>query len=236
LGLGDNVSVNTLAPHGLTGTWLLDPADVTISTGVDADETYSSDDYSPTLDYTNIEVSELEGYLASNNVEVDITGGAKAELSTGNITVDSPISWSSSTKLYLNALDASIPADDGTININANITAPNGTLEVAASSAAQSIDSTATISVKTFNVAAGNFYQQPVPITYSGTIANGSVYSGDGIALYVGGSSVATSTVASDGTFSFSTTSIPVNTDFLVAFTSGPSAGAVIQPCLRQLI
>jgi hypothetical protein len=63
---------------------------------------------------------------------------------------------------------------------------------------------------------------------YSGSIVNGSTYSGDSIALYVNGSTVSTSTVSGTGTFSFTVgSSLGTSTNFLVALTSGAAGGIV---------
>ncbi len=102
--------VDTLAPHGLTGTLLLDPHNLTIS----GDPSQGVNGFTATADDSVLNVGTLIGALASNNVVVSTgtTGGQR-----GDITVAAAISWNAATTLTLNAnLD---------ININAAITASN---------------------------------------------------------------------------------------------------------------
>ncbi|MHB1947104.1 MAG: filamentous hemagglutinin N-terminal domain-containing protein, partial [Gammaproteobacteria bacterium] len=103
----NGASVNTLAPAGQTGTWLLDPTDITISSSSDSNATYLNGTYQPTSGASSsstILVSNLVADLASNNVLVTTSpfsgsGGA----GSGNITVSSAINWSSATTLTLSA-------------------------------------------------------------------------------------------------------------------------------------
>ena len=99
--------VTTLAANGKTGNWLIDPYNVTISTGAD-----SGSGFTATADDTVINVTTLTNALASTGVTITTgTGGTQA----GNITVAAPISWSANTTLTLNAA--------GDIYIDKNITA-----------------------------------------------------------------------------------------------------------------
>ena len=89
LELADTASVNTLAPQGETGMWLLDPVDWTIAT-VGGDET-------PAQVATSLATSD-------RTIMVD-----------NDINVDSPVTWSTSQNLTLDA--------GRDINVNASITA-----------------------------------------------------------------------------------------------------------------
>ncbi len=88
--------VDTSAPEGAAGEWLLDPYNVTISSA--ADKTSTGFTASGTNSVVN--VSTLENALASNNVTVSTgTGGSQA----GDITVANGMSWSSANTLTLDA-------------------------------------------------------------------------------------------------------------------------------------
>ncbi len=98
---------NLLAAHGATGNLLLDPWNVTISTGVDSGH---SGAFTATATGATINTTTLQVALATANVTVS-TGSTGTE--AGNITVANPLTWSASTVLTLNAaggivLDAGI--------------------------------------------------------------------------------------------------------------------------------
>jgi len=99
--------VTTLAAKGQTGSLLLDPYNVTISTNADSNQT----GFTATGSGSNINVTTLQNQLAGSNVTVS-TGASGAE--TGNITVSNAITWSANTTLTLNAAEGII--------LNANIT------------------------------------------------------------------------------------------------------------------
>jgi filamentous hemagglutinin family protein len=71
---GDNTRVDTLAPFGQVGTWLIDPQDFTIAT--------SGGDITPAL---------LETNLGSANVEIKSSGGATA--GAGDININDAVAW-----------------------------------------------------------------------------------------------------------------------------------------------
>lgn len=104
--------VDTSAARGKTGTLLLDPWNVTISTDETQNDTLSLTTFVPTgISSANIQVSELEEQLAKTNVTI-VTAGEGLE--GGSIIVYDPISWSSPTTLTLTA--------DRDIEIYASIT------------------------------------------------------------------------------------------------------------------
>ncbi|MDI6745694.1 MAG: filamentous hemagglutinin N-terminal domain-containing protein [Rhodocyclaceae bacterium] len=102
--IANDVKVTTAAPFGQTGTWLIDPLDFYISASGG-----------------NISGSTLADQLVTNNVIISNLAG----LGNGDIFVNDAVSWSASgapTTLTLNAFRD--------VNINAAITATNGSLSV----------------------------------------------------------------------------------------------------------
>ncbi|MHB1948150.1 MAG: MBG domain-containing protein, partial [Gammaproteobacteria bacterium] len=108
-------TVNTLAPHGVTGTWLLDPANVTIST---ADTGYYNNlnTFNPTSGSatSTINTTTLDNALATSSIVITTTNSGTSGGSAGTITVSNPIAWSSTASLTLTAAS--------TIAINSSIT------------------------------------------------------------------------------------------------------------------
>ncbi|MDR3477200.1 MAG: MBG domain-containing protein, partial [Gammaproteobacteria bacterium] len=97
-------SVNLLAPHGLTGTLLLDPEDLTIQTAGSTTATPSgspTNTYTANLDNSILTVASLLSALGSANVLVQTTATPGSQ--AGNITVANSINWSNGNTLTLNA-------------------------------------------------------------------------------------------------------------------------------------
>ena len=136
-------SVDTSAPGGNAGSFLIDPYDVTISNAADSpdgDWTGSPPDtFTPTASGSTINVTTLQTNLSSANVVVTTNIGAGAE--DGDITVASPINYSSpaSNNLTLQAdndifVNSTITAGDnnltlqatGNVNVNAAIDTTSG--------------------------------------------------------------------------------------------------------------
>ncbi|MDO9113995.1 MAG: filamentous hemagglutinin N-terminal domain-containing protein [Polaromonas sp.] len=95
----DDVRVTTAAPHGLTGTWLIDPQDFIIGAG------------------GNISGATLSAQLVNNSINITTAPGP----GNGDIFVNDSLTWTAAgapTTLTLTA--------DRDININAAITATNG--------------------------------------------------------------------------------------------------------------
>ncbi len=93
--------VSTAAAHGRDGTLLLDPTNITISSGADQNVTVTSP-YSPTFDDATsvLNITTLQNALALGNVIVQTRAtGSQA----GDITVSSAITWTSGTTLTLDA-------------------------------------------------------------------------------------------------------------------------------------
>ena len=124
--VADAVSVTTAAPGGVTGTWLIDPADFTIAPSGG-----------------NISGATLSAQLVTNSIVIstlapDATGG------NGDIFVNDAVAWSASgapTTLTMNAsrdvdINAAITATNGNVvvccgrdvNVNAAMTTTNGSI------------------------------------------------------------------------------------------------------------
>ena len=101
--IADTARVSTRAADGSSGEWLIDPTNFTISSGSGASTTSS------------IGASTLSTSLGSSNVRIatDNTSGSDS----GNIYVNSAVSWSAATRLTLSAYKD--------IYINAPITSSN---------------------------------------------------------------------------------------------------------------
>jgi filamentous hemagglutinin family protein len=123
------ININAGAPNGKRGTWLLDPADVTITGAVDSGGSYSGvNPYvfapNPGTSASNVNVTTITTALLST--DVTITTANTSGSGSGNISVDAAISWdrsaypASPTILTLSAV--------GNVNVNAAITATNGSL------------------------------------------------------------------------------------------------------------
>ncbi|MGH7147501.1 MAG: filamentous hemagglutinin N-terminal domain-containing protein, partial [Nitrospiraceae bacterium] len=91
--------VDTSAPAGRTGTLMLDPSDITISTGANANIS-AGPTFTGTAATSNLNIGTLQGALALNNVIVDTTSPF---LSAGNITVSNAVTWASGNFLELRA-------------------------------------------------------------------------------------------------------------------------------------
>lgn len=108
--IGDHSSIQANAPQGKAGQWLIDPVDITIS-----------NDGGDNLDGTNINPDRIANALrGGTSITLDTHGDGNDE---GTITVNGEISVENSvgTTLTLKANKA--------ININADISLPNLTLE-----------------------------------------------------------------------------------------------------------
>lgn len=132
--VGDQVSVNTQATGtGQSGQWLLDPADITISSSADAGYTNTSGSMAPNsgVNTSTINTTTLQNALASGNVTISTTNTGTAGTGTGNITVSSTtLSWTSGSKLTLQAA-GSITAGN---TITTGTSASNLTLDIGADS------------------------------------------------------------------------------------------------------
>jgi len=94
-------AVDLRAARGLTGTLLLDPADITISNGGDSNIDATGGTITGTADASNISVTTLENLLSTANVVIDATGGPGS--GGGTITILDPV-FGSFRNLTLRAL------------------------------------------------------------------------------------------------------------------------------------
>lgn len=141
--------VDTRAVGGATGTWLIDPVDLTVDAAAAA---------------------TISTNLASSNVTLQTTsttasGPGTQSSGPGDITINSAISWSGLETLQLRAYN--------NINLNAAISAPRGTLQLQTGNAVAftgSITPTAAIDVGFFYLLNGAWVQNSATLpTFSAT-------------------------------------------------------------------
>ncbi|NBU18821.1 MAG: filamentous hemagglutinin N-terminal domain-containing protein, partial [Betaproteobacteria bacterium] len=85
---------------GKDGLWLLDPYNITISSGANASTTNASNTFTSSASGGVVNATTLQNALATSSVTVSTTG---AGTDAGNITVSSDLSWSSNKVLTLTA-------------------------------------------------------------------------------------------------------------------------------------
>ncbi len=114
--------VDTRAPLGKIGTWLLDPADITISSAATTDAAASGGVFAPNsgVSAANINVTDLVTALGGSNVTVSTENTGLSGSGSGDITVSAALTWTDSTTLTLNAA--------GNVNVNQAITGTDGSL------------------------------------------------------------------------------------------------------------
>ncbi|MEG4069274.1 filamentous hemagglutinin N-terminal domain-containing protein, partial [Microcoleus sp. Pol11C2] len=116
--------VDLRSTFGIAGTLLLDPTDITISTGADAGgEFLPPGEFTPSGATSTINNGTLETQLGLGNVTIST---ASASPNQGDITVNAPVSWTNSNSLTLNAnnsilVNKNITANGGSITLNADV-------------------------------------------------------------------------------------------------------------------
>ncbi|EMS81614.1 two-partner secretion domain-containing protein [Desulfotignum phosphitoxidans] len=118
----EGIKVDTSAPNGSYGMWLLDPADITISTAVTSGATKSGAVFSPNsgVSSANVNVADLVTALGSTNVTVTTENTGASGSGVGDIDVNDAITWTAVTTLTLDAFRD--------VNVNAAITGTDGSL------------------------------------------------------------------------------------------------------------
>lgn len=116
------IKINTSAGNGSFGMWLLDPADITISSAVTSGATATANVFAPDsgVNVANINVSDLVTALGGSNITVTTENTGASGTGNGDITVMDAITWVAPTTLTLNA--------ERDINVNAAITGTDGSL------------------------------------------------------------------------------------------------------------
>ncbi|MEG4962277.1 two-partner secretion domain-containing protein, partial [Microcoleus sp. K4-C2] len=119
--------VDLRSAFGISGTLLLDPTDITISTGADTvGNSFSAGGvFTPSGATSTINNGTLETQLASANVTISTAPGPVPG-NEGDITVNAPVSWTNSNSLTLNAnnsilVNKNITANGGSITLNADV-------------------------------------------------------------------------------------------------------------------
>lgn len=137
-------TVDTSAPRGATGTWLLDPFDLTIgseTSGGSFDNGVFTPD--PNVSAASLNAGSLVAALGVNNVTLQTAGDGTG---SGRITIASDLTWGSANTLTLNAF--------GDIVISAPVSAGTGRLVLSAGSGQVVQSAAGTISVASFQATA----------------------------------------------------------------------------------
>ena len=129
--IADNAKVNTFAPHGKTGLWLVDPTEFTIA------------------DNGDMTSATLDSNLATSDVTISSNDGLVG--TAGNINVNTPILWAGATTLTLNAVHdvvVSAAMTANTAGANIVLTAEN---DVNATATIHTVAATSSISISGVN-------------------------------------------------------------------------------------
>jgi filamentous hemagglutinin family protein len=105
--------IDTRAPGGQTGNWLLDPYDLTVTNGGPSTIAGSGGAYTSGPGGSTVSNTDIDRALVTTNVTLQTGGTAGDGAGNGDIFVNGAISWNSGSSLTLNAFR--------NIDINANI-------------------------------------------------------------------------------------------------------------------
>ncbi|HTO51322.1 MAG TPA: autotransporter-associated beta strand repeat-containing protein, partial [Burkholderiales bacterium] len=140
--------VNTLAPAGAAGMWLLDPTDLSVTTTANVNVTGATP-FQPTGAGSVLTWATIDGALAGSNVVVQTTAGFNAG-QPGNITIVNPYTYNRANSLTFTAANNIVQnagadiqnngagalnftaSGTGTVTLNANVTTTNGAITVTA--------------------------------------------------------------------------------------------------------
>jgi hypothetical protein len=179
------LKVDTRAPLGLAGTWLLDPSDVSISSAATSNDTLSGGVYAPAtgVSVSNINAAELVVALNLSNVTVTTTNTGVSGAGLGDINVDAALTWTAATTLSLNAardvtFNQAVTGTDGSlaavagrdVNVLAAMTTTTGNLDFTAARHVN-LNAATTITTGHLNAVAG----QNVNLTANATITGGNM-------------------------------------------------------------
>ncbi|MEG3884415.1 filamentous hemagglutinin N-terminal domain-containing protein, partial [Microcoleus sp. herbarium19] len=121
--------VDLRSTFGIAGTLLLDPTDITISTGADAGGTLAAGAFTPSAGTSTINNVTLQNQLGV--ASVTISTASNFTTNQGDITVSAPITWANNNSLTLNAnnniiINNNLTTQGGNITLNADIDTLNG--------------------------------------------------------------------------------------------------------------
>ena len=158
------IKVNTSAANGAYGMWLLDPADITISTAATTGATLSGDVFSPDsgVSSANVNVGDLVTALGVTNVTVTTENTGVSGGGNGDIDVNDAITWTAVTTLTLDAFRD--------VNVNAAITGTGGSFSA---NAGRDIKVNAAISTTSGDLAFNAF--NDVSLNAATTITTGNL-------------------------------------------------------------
>ena len=173
------------APRGKMGTWLIDPADVIISSAATTDEGLSANVYAPLtgVSVANINVGELVVALNAANIMITTENTSVSGAGQGDINVNAVLTWTAPTTLTLNAtrdvlLNQAITGTNGSLTVNAGrdisvlaaITTTTGNLDFTAVQDVN-LNAASTITTGHLNAVAG----RNVNFTAASTITGGDM-------------------------------------------------------------
>ncbi|OGA58036.1 MAG: hypothetical protein A3G81_24700, partial [Betaproteobacteria bacterium RIFCSPLOWO2_12_FULL_65_14] len=125
------INVDASAPRGKGGTWLLDPADVTITGAVTSGGSFSGGDpdvFTPAsgADTANVNLTTITTALnAGTDVTITTANSGTSGSGSGDISVDAVLTWSVIAPTTPTTLTLSAVQD---VNVNSAITATRGSL------------------------------------------------------------------------------------------------------------
>ena len=162
------LQVDTRAPLGQIGTWLLDPADITISGAATTDATATGGVFAPNsgVSAANVNVADLVTALNASNVTVSTENTGLSGSGSGDITLSAALTWSAATTLTMNA--------ERDVNVNQAITA-TGTDSSLALIAGRHVNVAAGAAITTTTGQLGFTAAQDVNINAATTITTGNL-------------------------------------------------------------